>query len=142
MADKLRLSDSEWRARLTPAQHRVLRRGGTERPFSHPGFSGERAGAGRYMCAGCGASLFAGTAKFDSGTGWPSFDRPIDANAVSEREDRGWFMRRTEVLCARCDGHLGHVFEDGPTSTGRRYCINGAALAYVDDVIEETGHDS
>ncbi len=127
MNDKIVKSDAEWRDELTPEQYDVLRRKGTERPFSHPGFE---KGDGVFRCAGCGAMLFESATKYESGSGWPSFTAPIDGDAVAEQEDLSHNMRRVEVLCARCNGHLGHVFEDGPGPEGLRYCINGAALEF------------
>ncbi|MSO84590.1 MAG: peptide-methionine (R)-S-oxide reductase [Rhodospirillales bacterium] len=121
-------SADEWRRELTPEQFSVLRRHGTERPRSSP--LDKEYGAGAYMCAGCGQALFDADAKFDSGSGWPSFFRPLP-NAVGTTEDRSLFMARTEVHCARCGGHLGHVFPDGPNPTGERYCMNGVALKFV-----------
>jgi peptide-methionine (R)-S-oxide reductase len=127
--DKIVKSDAEWRAELTPEQYRIMRQHGTERAGTSPLDKEKR--QGMFACAACGEPLFASDAKFDSGTGWPSFDRPASEAAVSEHEDRSYFMSRTEVRCARCDGHLGHVFPDGPQeTTGQRYCINGAALTF------------
>jgi peptide-methionine (R)-S-oxide reductase len=123
---KIEKTDAEWRAALTPEEYRVLRKHGTERAFSHPSHQDKTAGT--YVCAACGAPLFDSQAKFDSGTGWPSFYQPASPGAVSEHEDRSWLMRRTEVRCASCDGHLGHVFPDGPRPTGLRYCMNGVAM--------------
>ena len=127
--EKIVCSEAEWRARLSPEQYRVLREKGTERPFT--GALTENRETGNYHCAGCGALLFASRAKFDSGCGWPSFSFPAGANSVEEHEDLSFGMRRVEVTCASCGGHLGHVFPDGPRPTGLRYCINSASLAFT-----------
>jgi peptide-methionine (R)-S-oxide reductase len=121
------LSEEEWRRKLSPAQHRVLREHGTERAGSSP--LDKEYGEGIYHCAGCGQPLFTSGAKFNSGTGWPSFSAPVE-QAVETQADRSLFMTRTEVHCSRCGGHLGHVFDDGPQPTGLRYCMNGAALDF------------
>ena len=131
MTDKIVKSDAEWRAQLTPEQYKVTRRKGTERAFT--GVYHATKTPGTYRCICCGEALFDAATKFESGTGWPSFWQPIDESAVAVEEDRSLFMRRTEVLCARCDAHLGHVFPDGPQSTGLRYCLNSAALRLVEE---------
>ena len=125
--EKVVKTDAEWRSELDDLEYKVLRKHGTERAFTNDDFPKH---AGVFTCRGCGASLFDQAHKFDSGTGWPSFYQPMDAEKVEEQEDRSLFMRRTEVHCARCDGHLGHVFPDGPQPTGLRYCINGASLTF------------
>ncbi len=121
-------SEDEWRAQLPADRYAVLRRAGTEPPWSGDLLHVD--GEGTFRCAGCGAELFDTDAKFESGTGWPSFDRARAAGTVLERKERGFVMARTEILCARCGGHLGHVFPDGPTDTGRRYCVNSLSLTY------------
>lgn len=125
---KIRKSDAEWRAQLTPEQYYVTRQHGTERAFTGPYWNEKRSGL--YRCVACGEPLFLSDTKFDSGTGWPSFYAPVEGEAVREHDDLSWFMRRTEVRCASCDAHLGHVFPDGPQPTGQRYCMNGTALRF------------
>jgi peptide-methionine (R)-S-oxide reductase len=129
--NKIKKTEAEWRAELTAEQYHVLREKGTERPFS--GEYDHTFDPGTYTCAGCGAELFASDAKYDSGCGWPAFSAPANQEAVEEESDRSLFMTRTEVLCATCGGHLGHVFPDGPHPTGLRYCINSAALKLEED---------
>ncbi len=134
MSDKSELkiskTDAEWREQLSELQYHVLRDHGTERAGTSPLNSEKR--RGMFACAGCGKALFKSEAKFESGTGWPSFYQPVEAGAVCEHKDRSFFMVRTEVRCADCGGHLGHVFNDGPQPTGLRYCMNGAALTFED----------
>lgn len=124
-------SEEEWQRLLTPPQYKVLRQHGTEPPRSSP--LDKEYGKGTYVCAGCGAVLFSSDAKFDSGTGWPSFTRPANGTAVETTTDRSMFMTRTEVHCTDCKGHLGHVFDDGPAPTGLRYCMNGVSLKFKKD---------
>jgi len=131
MTSRISKTDAEWRAKLSPEAYRVTREHGTERAFTSP-FNDEKR-KGMFACVGCGKPLFHSAAKFESGTGWPSFYAPLQGDAVGEHEDRSWFMRRTEVHCSDCNAHLGHVFPDGPKPTGLRYCINGCALDFKPD---------
>ena len=137
--DKLDRTDAEWRALLTPEQYRILRQAGTEPPFSGELLAAK--GSGEFRCGGCGEPLFASDSKYDSGSGWPSFTRPSDPGRVSEARDDSHGMVRTEVRCARCGSHLGHLFPDGPGPGGQRYCINSAALCFAPDGNGEGGGD-
>lgn len=125
---KILKTDEEWRAQLTPEQYRITRQHGTERAFSSPDFDLSKAGV--YHCVCCNRPLYRSQAKFNSGTGWPSFYEPISPNAVTKHHDTSYGMSRTEIRCADCDAHLGHVFPDGPPPTGLRYCMNGVALTF------------
>ncbi len=128
---KVLKTDEEWREQLTPEQFQVARKHGTERAFTGPNW--DQKAAGLYTCVCCDNELFRSETKYDSGTGWPSFWKPVDADAVTEHKDRSFFTVRTEIRCADCDAHLGHVFKDGPQPTGLRYCMNGVAMHFIAD---------
>lgn len=130
MTDKIVKTDDEWRAQLSDLAYKVTRKGKTERAGSHDNFPKSN---GMFRCICCNAPLFGADTKFESGTGWPSFYQPVAAEAVTEKADNSLFMRRTEVVCSRCDAHLGHVFPDGPQPTGQRYCMNGVALSFEEE---------
>ena len=130
MKEKVRLTEEEWKKKLTPEEYHILREKGTERPFSGKYVDNKK--KGKYVCAACGNELFDSDDKFDSGTGWPSFTKTSDKGSVEENEDLAYGMVRTEVLCSKCGGHLGHVFDEGPKPTGKRYCMNSASLKFED----------
>lgn len=131
MTDKVKMSDEEWRQRLSPDQYLVTRKKGTEPAFSGRYVHTKRKGS--YRCSNCGNLLFSSEDKYDSGTGWPSFTQPISEESVETEDDNSLFMRRTEVLCSRCEAHLGHVFDDGPQPTGQRYCMNSISLDFEEE---------
>jgi peptide-methionine (R)-S-oxide reductase len=131
MKHEVEKSEEEWKKDLTPDQFRVLRHAGTELPFNNKYYKNKK--KGEYLCAGCGARLFSSEDKYDSGSGWPSFSRALNEGVIELRRDTSHGMDRTEVLCRRCGGHLGHLFDDGPRPTGQRYCMNSASLQFVDE---------
>ncbi len=129
--EKVKKTEEEWKRELSPEQYKIVREKGTEAPFTSE--LNDEKSEGTFKCVACGQPLFSSENKFDSGTGWPSFDQPMGEEAVETESDRSMFMKRTEVLCSRCDAHLGHVFDDGPATTGQRYCINGCALEFDEE---------
>jgi peptide-methionine (R)-S-oxide reductase len=129
--EKIVKTEAEWKKELTPDQYRILRQKGTEPPFDNEYHDNKR--KGKYLCAGCGRELFSSDTKFDSGTGWPSFYAPVSKEAVEFHEDKTFGITRTEVACARCGGHLGHVFDDGPRPSGKRFCMNSGSLRFVEE---------
>jgi peptide-methionine (R)-S-oxide reductase len=130
--EKVKKTEEEWKQELTPEQYEIVREKGTEAPFTSE--LNDNKAEGKYKCVACGQPVFSSDTKFDSGTGWPSFDAPMEDDAVETEDDNSLLMRRTEVLCSRCDAHLGHVFDDGPReTTGKRYCINGCALTFEEE---------
>jgi len=131
MKEKVKLTEEEWKKKLSPEEYYVLREKGTERPFTGKYVDNKK--KGRYYCSACGNELFDSKSKFDSGTGWPSFTEPVDKENVDEHNDLSYGMERTEVLCSKCGGHLGHVFDDGPKPIGKRYCMNSASLKFEEE---------
>jgi peptide-methionine (R)-S-oxide reductase len=136
MSEKVKKTDEEWKKELSSEEYTVLRQKATDRPFT--GKLLENHEKGKYVCAGCGAELFSSDAKFDSGSGWPSFFAPVDKDKIEEKTDRSLLSKRTEILCEKCGGHLGHVFDDGPEPTGMRYCVNSASLHFEEEKPKET----
>ncbi len=131
MKEKVKLTEEEWKNKLSPEEYHILREKGTERPFTGKYVDNKK--RGKYYCSACGNELFDSKSKFDSGTGWPSFTEPVDKENVDEHKDLSYGMERTEVLCSKCGGHLGHVFDDGPKPIGKRYCMNSASLKFEEE---------